>query len=72
MRCAKATATFAPARFLVLLSTSWALFLGAMLTTGVVSAPLSDRILHAGAVGYGWFNGGWAIGAVVSASTPHG
>src|SRR3954468_3855286 len=55
-------------RFLMLLSTSWALFLGAMLTTGVVSAPLSDRILHAGAVGYGWLNGGWAIGAVVSAT----
>ena len=54
-------------RFMVLLSTSWALFLGAMLTTGVVSAPLSDRILHAGAVGYGWLNAGWAIGAVVSA-----
>lgn len=53
-------------RFLVLLSTSWAMFLGAMLTTGVVSAPLSDRLLHAGAVGYGWLNGGWAIGAVVS------
>lgn len=55
-------------RFLVLLSTSWALFLGAMLTTGVVSAPLSDRILHTGAVGYGWLNGGWAVGAVVSAA----
>jgi DHA3 family macrolide efflux protein-like MFS transporter len=55
-------------RFLMLLSTSWALFLGAMLTTGVVSAPLSDRILHAGAVGYGWLNGGWAVGAVVSAT----
>ncbi len=53
-------------RFLMLLSTSWALFLGAMLTTGVVSAPLSDRVLHAGAVGYGWLNGGWAVGAVVS------
>jgi MFS family permease len=54
-------------RYLVLLSISWALFLAAMLTTGVVSAPLSDRVLHAGAVGYGWLNGGWAIGAVVSA-----
>jgi MFS family permease len=53
-------------RYLVLLSISWALFLAAMLTTGVVSAPLSDRVLHAGAVGYGWLNGGWAIGAVVS------
>jgi MFS family permease len=54
-------------RYLVLLGLSWALFLAAMLTTGVVSAPLSDRVLHAGAVGYGWLNGGWAIGAVLSA-----
>lgn len=53
-------------RYLVLLSISWALFLGAMLTTGVVSAPLSDRVLHAGAVGYGWLNGGWAVGALLS------
>jgi len=54
-------------RYLVALGISWALFLGAMLTTGVITAPLSDRILHAGAVGYGWLNGGWAIGAVLSA-----
>jgi len=53
-------------RFLVLLSTSWAMFLGAMLTNAVITAPLSDRILHAGAAGYGWLNMGWAIGAVVS------
>ncbi len=53
-------------RFLILISTSWAMFLGAMLTTAVVTAPLSDRILHAGAVGYGWLNGGWAVGAVLS------
>jgi MFS family permease len=53
-------------RYLVLISISWALFLGAMLTTGVVTAPLSDRVLHAGAVGYGWLNGGWAIGALLS------
>lgn len=54
-------------RYLVLLSISWALFLGAMLTAGVISAPLSDRILHGGAVGYGWLNAGWATGAVLSA-----
>jgi MFS family permease len=53
-------------RYLVLLSISWALFLSAMLTNGVISAPFSDRILHAGAVGYGWLNAGWAIGAVLS------
>jgi MFS transporter, DHA3 family, macrolide efflux protein len=53
-------------RYLVLISTSWAMFLGAMLTSGVISAPLSDRILHAGAEGYGWLNGGWATGAVLS------
>jgi MFS family permease len=47
----------------VLLGMSWALFLGAMLTGVVVTPPLSDRIFHAGAVGYGWLNGGWGIGA---------
>lgn len=54
--------------FLVLLSTSWALFLGAMQTSGIITAPLSDRVLHAGAVGYGWLNGGWAVGAVISSA----
>src|SRR5579884_406151 len=37
----------------------WALFIGGMLTQGIITAPLSDRILRAGAVGYGWLNGGW-------------
>ncbi|HEV2113740.1 MAG TPA: MFS transporter [Terriglobales bacterium] len=50
----------------LLLGTSWALFVGAMLTQGAVTAPLSDRILHAGAVGYGWLNGGWGVGAFLS------
>jgi len=53
-------------RYLVLLAISWALFLSAMLINGILSAPFSDRILHAGAVGYGWLNAGWAIGAVLS------
>jgi MFS family permease len=52
---------------LQLLGTGWALFIGAMLTQGAVTAPLSDRIMHAGAVGYGWFNGGWGVGAFTSA-----
>jgi hypothetical protein len=53
-------------RYVVLLGISWALFTAAMLTQGVVTAPLSDRILHAGSVGYGWLNAGWAVGALVS------
>src|SRR5437660_3509398 len=51
----------------LLTGTCWALFVGAMLTQGVITAPYSDRILRAGAVGYGWLNGGWAIGACTSA-----
>ncbi|HEY6351416.1 MAG TPA: MFS transporter [Candidatus Angelobacter sp.] len=51
---------------LLLLGSAWALFLGAMLTQGVITAPFSDHILKAGAVGYGWLNGGWAIGACLS------
>ena len=54
-------------RNLIFLGTSWALFLGAMMTGVVVTAPLSDNIFHAGAVGYGWLNAGWGTGAFVSA-----
>jgi MFS family permease len=51
----------------ILLGISWALFLGAMLTAVVVTPSLSDRVFHAGAVGYGWLNGGWGVGAFLSA-----
>jgi MFS family permease len=54
-------------RPVIFLGTSWALFLGAMMTGVVVTAPLSDRVFHAGATGYGWLNGGWGVGAFVSA-----
>src|SRR5438876_7281633 len=54
-------------RSVVLIGISWARFLGAMLTGIVVTAPLSDRIFHAGAVGYGWLNAGWGVGAFLSA-----
>jgi MFS family permease len=54
-------------RSVVLLGVSWALFLGAMLTAVVVTAPLSDKVFHAGAVGYGWLNAGWGTGAFLSA-----
>jgi MFS family permease len=54
-------------RSVVFLGTSWALFLGAMMTGVVVTPPLSDRIFHAGATGYGWLSGGWGVGAFLSA-----
>src|SRR5438874_1691070 len=54
-------------REIVMLGLSWALFLSAMMTGVVVTAPLSDDIYHKGAVGYGWLNGGWGVGAFASA-----
>jgi MFS transporter, DHA3 family, macrolide efflux protein len=51
----------------VFLGISWALFLGAMTTGIVVTAPLSDHTFHAGATGYGWLNAGWGVGAFLSA-----
>ena len=53
-------------RNVLLVGIAWALFVASMMTQGVLSAPLSERILHGGAVGYGWLNGGWAVGAFVS------
>jgi MFS family permease len=53
-------------RGVVLLGISWAIFIAGMFTQGVATAPLSDRILHAGARGYGWLNAGWAVGAFTS------
>src|SRR5258706_3114920 len=53
-------------RAVVLLGISWALFLGAMITGVVVTPSLSDRVFHAGAVGYGWLNAGWGTGAFIS------
>src|SRR5579864_3034279 len=53
-------------REIVMLGVSWALFLSAMMTGVVVTPPLSE-FFHAGAVGYGWLNGGWGVGAFVSA-----
>jgi MFS family permease len=54
-------------RSVIFLGTSWALFLGAMMTGVVVTPPLSDHVFHAGATGYGWLNGGWGVGAFMSA-----
>jgi MFS family permease len=54
-------------RAVVMLGSSWALFLGAMITGVVVTPSLSDRVFHAGAKGYGWLNAGWGTGAFISA-----
>src|SRR5437899_2887714 len=54
-------------RNVVLIGISWSLFLGAMLTSVVVAPSLSDKVFHAGAVGYGWLNAGWGTGAFLSA-----
>jgi MFS family permease len=54
-------------RSVIFLGATWALFLGAMTTGGVVTPSLSDRVFHAGATGYGWLNAGWGTGAFLSA-----
>jgi MFS family permease len=54
-------------RTAVMLGISWALFLGAMMTGGVVTPSLSERVFHAGPVGYGWLSAGWGTGAFLSA-----
>ncbi len=51
---------------LSMVGATWALFVAAMMVSGVLTAPLSDRILRGGAIGYGWLNAGWGIGAFVS------
>jgi MFS transporter, DHA3 family, macrolide efflux protein len=59
-------------REIVMLGVSWALFLSAMMTGVVATPPLSDDVYHKGAVGYGWLNGGWGVGAFASAFyAPH-
>src|SRR5689334_23146743 len=52
---------------LLLLGSCWALFMGGMLSQGIITGARGDRLLKAGAVGYGWLNAGWAVGACMSA-----
>ncbi|HWZ42386.1 MAG TPA: MFS transporter [Candidatus Saccharimonadales bacterium] len=52
---------------ILLLGFAWAFFVAGMLSQGVLTAPYSDRLLNAGAYGYGWLNSGWAIGACLGA-----
>jgi MFS family permease len=53
-------------RYILPLGISWSLFISGMWTQGILTAPLSDRLLHAGAGGYGHLNASWAIGAFLS------
>lgn len=53
-------------RAVIFMGIAWSMFLAAMLTQAVTTSPISDRLLHSGAVGYGWLNFGWAIGAFLS------
>jgi MFS family permease len=52
---------------ILMLGLAWAFFLAGMLCQGVLTAPYSDRLLKAGAYGYGWLNAGWAVGACLGA-----
>ena len=53
-------------RSLGFLGSTWAFFVAAMMVTAVVTAPISGRIVHAGAMDYGWLNAGWGVGAFFS------
>jgi MFS family permease len=37
-----------------------------MMTGGIVTPSLSERVFHAGPVGYGWLSAGWGTGAFIS------
>jgi MFS family permease len=56
---------------IVLLNVASAIFFGLMLAQNVAIPPLAQRVLHTDAVGYGWLNAAWAIGAIgIAAVTP--
>jgi MFS family permease len=52
--------------YVVLLGASSSLLIGAMLAQNVLLPSLAERVLHAGAVGFGWINAGWGVGAFMS------
>jgi len=52
--------------YVILLCTSSATIFAAIFAQNVVVAPLADRILHGGAVVFGWINAAWAVGALLS------
>jgi MFS transporter, DHA3 family, macrolide efflux protein len=52
--------------YIVFLCSSSAIIFAAIVAQNVVIPPLADQILHAGAVGFGWINAAWAVGAFLS------
>lgn len=52
--------------YVVLLCTCSAIIFAAIFAQNVVMAPLADVVLHSGAVGFGWINAAWAVGALLS------
>ena len=51
--------------YAVLLCTASAIIFAAIFSQNVVMTPLAD-VLHSGAVGFGWINAAWAIGALAA------
>lgn len=45
-----------------------ALFMAAMMSQNVLTAPFSLKVLHAGAPGYGFCNAGWSLGAIAAST----
>jgi MFS family permease len=52
--------------YIVLLCICSAIIFAAIFAQNVVMAPFADLVLHSGAVGFGWINAAWAIGALLS------
>ncbi len=53
-------------RFVLVIGMAWALGQAAMMSQNVLTAPLNDKILKTGAVGFGLCAAGWSLGAIVA------
>lgn len=50
----------------LIVGTTAALFQAAMMSQNVLTAPLNDKLLRSGAVGFGLCNAGWSLGAILA------
>lgn len=55
-------------RPVLIVGVSMALFQAAMMSQNVLTAPLNDKILRSGAVGFGLCNAGWSLGAILAST----
>ncbi len=53
-------------RPVLIVGTTAALFQAAMLSQNVLTAPLNEKLLRSGAMGFGLCNAGWSLGAIVA------